>query len=92
MIAVVGGTMGGTYKHPSKNSTMVDALFFLDIWTCAMAGSGAKRVIALKKTCSEPMMMHDFLLCSSHLPGGWHMLIHPASDQMYHMAMSTMEM
>jgi hypothetical protein len=80
-----------TYKHPSKNKMIMETFLFDESCAAIMAGTGAKRMMALKKTCSDPMMMHDFLLWSSHFPGGWHMLIHPTSDQMYHIAISNIE-
>jgi len=80
-----------TYKHPRRNKTITHAFFLPERSAAAMAGIGAKRMTLLKKTCSDPMMMHDFLLCSLHSPGGWHMLIQPANDQMYQIAMSAID-
>lgn len=51
-----------TYKQPRRNNTRVEAFFLLESWAPNTAGSGAKRMTALKKTWSEPMIMHDFLL------------------------------
>lgn len=70
---------------------MTDHLFFAESSAAIMAGTGAKSITLLKNTWSDPMMIHDFLLCNSHLPGGWHMLIQPANDQMYQIAMSPIE-
>lgn len=70
---------------------MTDHLFLADNSAANIAGTGANRMTLLKKTCSDPMMIQDFLLCSSHFPGGWHMLIQPASDHMYQMEISPME-
>jgi hypothetical protein len=83
--------VGFTYKHPRRNKTITHSFFFPDRSAAATAGNGAKRMTLLKKTCNEPMMMHDFLLCSLHSPGGWHMLIQPASDQIYQIAMSAID-
>lgn len=93
MVKKIGSDLerGLTYKHPRRNKTMTDHFFLADSSTAINAGTGAKRMTLLKKTCSDPMMIHDFLLCSSHFPGGWHMLIQPANDHMYQTAMSPME-
>jgi hypothetical protein len=80
-----------TYKHPSRNRIIADAFLFGESCAAYMAGSGAKRMTALKKTWSDPIIMQDFLLWSSHLPGGWHMFIQPTSDQMYQIAIRAME-
>lgn len=81
-----------TYKHPSRNKIMSEDFFFIES-SCVVsrAGTGTNRITLLKKTCSDPMIMHDFLLWSSHLPGGWHMLIQPTSDHTYQIVMSAME-
>lgn len=59
-----------TYKHPRRNNMRNDAFFCFGSWAAATAGNGAKRMTALKKTWRLPIMIHDFLLCNSHLPGG----------------------
>jgi hypothetical protein len=84
-------TFGFTYKHPRRNKTITHNFFFPESSAAAMAGNGAKSMILLKNTCNDPMMMHDFLLCSLHSPGGWHILIQPASDQIYQIAMSAID-
>jgi hypothetical protein len=42
--------------------TDIEAFFFGESCAAIIAGSGAKRMMALKKTCNDPMMMQDFLL------------------------------
>jgi hypothetical protein len=51
-----------TYKHPSKKIIVVEHLPSEEKRAANIAGSGAKRMTALKKTCSDPMMMQAFLL------------------------------
>jgi hypothetical protein len=64
-----------TYKHPSRKRINTEIFFLLGNWAVKKAGKGAKRMMTLKKTCREPIIMQDILLCSSHLPGGWHVFI-----------------
>jgi hypothetical protein len=53
---------GLTHKHPRRNNAKKDHFFFTESWAAYTAGSGAKRMMLLKKTCNEPMIMQDFLL------------------------------